>query len=139
MTGLDTDVLVRYFLGGTDATPATRRQASAARRLIEGDAPLQICKTVLLELEWVLRGLYATTPAQFVSVLDHLLALPHVTLEDRLSIEAALDAHRRGLDFADALHLASCRTCTSMASFDDRGFARKAARLKLAPSVSVPR
>jgi predicted nucleic-acid-binding protein len=137
--GLDTNVLARYFLSGTDASVATTRQEQAAQRILEGDEPLHVCKTVLLELEWVMRGLYATTPGQFAAVLEHLLALPHVTVEDRLSVEAALASHRSGLDFADALHHASYRTCASMASFDDRRFGRRAARLGLLPPVTVPR
>ncbi len=138
MIGLDTNVLARYFLSGTDAGAAITRQEQAARRLLEGDAPLHICKTVLLELEWVMRGLYATGREQFATVLEHLLALPHVTVEDRLAVEDALNSHRSGLDFADALHHASYRTCASMASFDDRKFGRRIAKLGLPPPVTVP-
>lgn len=139
MIGLDTNVLARYFLSGADPSVAIQRQEQAARRILEGDEPLHVCKTVLLELEWVMRGLYATTPGQFAVVLEHLLALPHVTVEDRLSVEAALASHRSGLDFADALHHASYRTCAAMASFDDRRFGRRAARLGLQPPVTLPR
>jgi len=39
---------------------------------------------------------------------------------------------------ADALHHASCRGCEAMASFDDRGFVRRARQLNLAPRVFVP-
>ena len=139
MIGLDTNVLARYYLAGHDVDAATTRQQLASRRLIEGSQPLYVAKTVLLELEWVMRGAYACAPAQFAGVLDHLLASPHVKVEDRLSVEAALVGHRSGLDFADALHHASYRTCTAMASFDDRRFARRAHKLGLAPVVSVPR
>jgi len=137
--GLDTDVLARYYLAGHDADAATARQQQAARRLLEGDQPLYVAKTVLLELEWVMRGAYALARAQFAAVLDHLLASPLVTVEDRLSVEAALAGHRNGLDFADALHHATYRSCAGMASFDDRKFARPAIKLGLVPPVSVPR
>ena len=96
-------------------------------------------KTVLLELEWMMRGGYALGPAQFARVLEHLLASPHITLEDRLSVEAALASHRSGLDFANALHHATYRSCKAMASFDERKLARRANRLGLLPAVSVPR
>lgn len=139
MIGLDTNVLARYYLTGHDADAATVRQQQAARRLLEGGQPVHVAKTVLLELEWVMRGAYALARDQFAAVLDHLLASPQVTVEDRLSVEAALAGHRDGLDFADALHHAAYRTCDSMASFDDRKFARRAARLGLAPPVSTPR
>ncbi len=139
MIGLDTNVLVRYYLGGHDVDIATARQQQVARRLIEAGQPLLVCKTVLLELEWVMRGVYAITRDQFAGVLEHLLSSPHVTIEDRLSVEAALGGHRSGLDFADALHHASYRTCDAMASFDDRKFARRANRLGVVPPVTVPR
>lgn len=139
MTGLDTNVLARYYLGGHEADAGTARQQQAARRLLESGQPLFVAKTVLLELEWVMRGAYGSTRAQFAGVLDHLLASPHVTLEDRLSVEAALHGHRNGLDFADALHHASYRTCDAMASFDDRKFARRANKLGSVPAVVVPR
>ena len=139
MIGLDTNVLARYYLAGHDTDAATARQQHAARRLLEGGQPLYVAKTVLLELEWVMRGAYALDRKQFAAVLDHLLASPQVTVEDRLSVEAALVGHRNGLDFADALHHATYRSCASMASFDDRKFARRATKLGLVPSVSVPR
>ncbi len=66
-------------------------------------------------------------------------ASPQVVIEDRLAVEAALAARRDGLDFADALHLATRGTCDVMASFDDRKFARRAAKPGLASKVSVPR
>jgi predicted nucleic-acid-binding protein len=139
VTGLDTNVLARYYIGGFDVDAATARQQQAARRLLEGGQPLYVAKTVLLELEWVMRGAYAGTRAQFAGVLEHLLASPQVTLEDRLSVESALVGYRGGLDFADALHHAACRACDAMASFDDRKFARRANKLGLAPAVHVPR
>jgi hypothetical protein len=42
-----------------------------------------------------------------------------------------------GVDFADALHHASYKACASVATFDDRKFARRAKRLGLAPAVTV--
>lgn len=45
---------------------------------------------------------------------------------------------RSGLDCADALHHASCRHCEAIASFDDRGFARRIHQLNLSPRVVIP-
>jgi predicted nucleic-acid-binding protein len=137
--GLDTNVLARYYLAGHEADAATVRQQQAARRLLEGGQPLMVCKTVLLELEGVMRGAYASTREQFAGVLEHLLSSPQVTVEDRVSVEAALAGHRSGLDFADALHHASYRTCETMVSFDDRKFGRRAGKLGLVPAVTLPR
>jgi predicted nucleic acid-binding protein len=73
-----------------------------------------------------------------MSVLRHLCERPHVTIEDRSTVEQALSNGDVGLDFADALHHASYRSCTRIASFDDRTFARRAKKLGLAPTVTVP-
>ena len=76
MIGLDTNVLARYCLGGNDVDAATARQQQAARRLLEGGQPRHVAKTVLLELEWVMRGAHGSTREQFAAVLNHLLASP---------------------------------------------------------------
>ena len=137
MIGLDTNVLARYYV--QDAAGAdTLKQQEAARRLMESGKPLMVCKTVLLELEWVMRGYYEFSPAEIASVMSHLLALPQVTVEDRESIVQALSHCEAGLELADALHHVSYRDCDSMASFDDKKFARRARRMGLAPRVVVP-
>ena len=58
MIGLDTNVLARYFVAEAEADATTESQRQAARRLIESGQPLYLPKTVVLELEWVLRGYY---------------------------------------------------------------------------------
>ena len=137
MIGLDSNVLARYYV--EDAADAeAQRQRSAARRLMESGQPLMVCKTVLLELEWVLRGYYEFPHAEVASVMRHLLDLPHVTIEDRGTVEQALSNAAVGIDFADALHHASYRSCANVASFDDRKFARRARKLGLAPAVVLP-
>jgi len=70
--------------------------------------------------------------------LAHLIALPGVTVEDRDEIEAALDHCRNGIDFADALHLAASKACTELLTFDDRGYAGRARKLRVKPPVRVP-
>jgi predicted nucleic-acid-binding protein len=137
MIGLDTNVLARYYVEDKKDAEA-ERQRLAARRLIESGRPLMVCKTVILELEWVLRGYYGFAQGEVVSVLRHLLALAHVTIEDRSTVEHALSHCDAGIDLADALHHASYRACASMASFDDRKFARRAKKLGLAPAVILP-
>jgi predicted nucleic-acid-binding protein len=137
--GVDTNLLVRYYVAGDADDEATQRQCEHARKLIESGRPLMVAKTVLLELEWVLRGYYRFGREEIGSVLSHLLAMPNITIEDRPSVERAMDNYVAGLDFADALHHASYAECRSMASFDDRGFARKSKKLNLIPGVFLPR
>jgi predicted nucleic-acid-binding protein len=137
MIGLDTNVLARYYIDD-DTDAETQRQRLAARRLIESGQSLMVCKTVILELEWVMRGYYGFAQADVASVLRHLIEIPQVTVEDRASVEQALSNCDAGIDLADALHHASYRSCVSVASFDDRKFARRAKKLGLAPTVVVP-
>ena len=136
MIGLDTNVLARYYIDDDAGAPA-QRQRLAARRLIESGQPLMVCKSVILELEGVMRGYYSFALAEVVSVMRHLLEQIHITVEDRESVEQALSNCEAGIDFADALHHASYRSCASVASFDDRKFARCAKKLGLAPAVVV--
>ena len=76
--------------------------------------------------------------SKVIECLDHLITLPGITVEDRDEVEAALSHCRKGIDFADALHLAASKACSEMLTFDDRGYARRARRLRLKPPVRVP-
>jgi len=136
--GLDTNVLARYYVEPAPDNPAEHRQCEAARQLVESGQRLSVCKTVLLELEWVLRGYYDYPPAQIVLAFAHLLAQPQIEVEDRTRVEQAVRNYVSGLDFADALHHASYADCQQVASFDDRGFARRSRKLGLAPPVVLP-
>ena len=97
-----------------------------------------IPKTVVLELEWVLRYVAEQSESKVIDCLAHLIALPGITVEDREEIEAALSHCRNGIDFADALHLAASSACSELLTFDDRGYARRAKKLRLKPAVLVP-
>ena len=136
MIGLDTNVLARYYIDDK-ADAEAQRQRLAARRLIESGQPLMVSKSVILELEWVMRGYYGFDQGEVASVMRHLLEQAHITVEDRDGIERALSTCDAGIDFADALHHASYKPCATVASFDDRKFARRAKKLGLAPAVVV--
>jgi len=138
MIGLDTNILARYYIQD-EADGEAQKQHELARQLIESEQPLLVCKTVLLELEWVMRGYYRFTAAEIISVFKHLLSLEYVSLEDRATLEQAVANFELGFDFADALHHASYKDCDSVASFDDKKFARRAMRVGLNPVVIVPK
>lgn len=137
MIGLDTNVLARYYIED-DSDAESRRQREAARNLLESGKTLMVSKTVLLELEWLMRGYYGIAPAAALKVLRHIISQPQFQIEDREGVNAALAHCEAGLEFADALHHASYRQCKTMASFDDRRFARRAKRLGLVPTVMIP-
>ena len=93
--------------------------------------------TVVLEFEWVMRGFYDRSPADFCLALEHLLGMPHVTVERWDAVRDALAHHRLGLNFADALHLACSAGCQRLMTFNDRRFARRAKRFGLTPEVQL--
>ncbi len=136
MIGLDTNVLARYYIDD-DADAEAQRQRLAARRIVESGQPLMVCKSVILELEWVLRGYYGFARAEVASVMRHLLHQAHITVEDRDAVERAVSNCEAGVEFTDALHHASYKSCVSVATFDDRKFARRAKKLGMAPAVVV--
>ena len=131
MRAVDTNILARFYLRG-DAVQGR----IAASVLAAGDA--FIPKTVILELEWVLRYVADQPESKVIECLAHLIALPGITVEDREEIETASSHCLNGIDLADALHLAASKACSELLTFDDRGFARRARKLRLKPPVRVP-
>ena len=116
---------------------ATIKQCEAARKLIDSGKRLMVGKTVVLELEGVLRGRYELTTQEVQQVLEHVLSMAQVEMEDKVALQSAVAALAQGFDFADALHHASYRTCASVATFDDNGFARRTKKLGLKPAVHL--
>jgi predicted nucleic-acid-binding protein len=135
MLALDTNVLARYYVREAGGA---RAQEDVARAVIERGTQLFVAKTVVLELEWVLRGVYGHPPKDVCRVIEHLLSLGHIEVEDRAAVESALGNLKKGLDFADALHHASSRRCEALLTFDARGFVGKARRLAITPPVRLP-
>ena len=137
MIAVDTNILARFYCDDPDDPEAARQRPLARRAMIESRAVF-VPITVVLEFEWVMRGFYKAAPDSFIQAVEHLLGMPHVTVERWETVKDALELHRRGLDFADALHWAASRSCEQFISFDDRRFVRRARRLNLAPEVALP-
>ena len=137
MIGLDTNILARFYVDDPN-DPEAAKQRPIAKRIITESPQLFVPLTVVLELEWVLRAFYHFEASDFRRVIEHLLGLANVTVEEWPRVSQALALQAEGLDFADALHLTACSHCESFYSFDDRRFARRAARLPLTPKVFVP-
>ena len=121
MIALDTNVLVRLV------TRDDEKQVQAAARLLETN-PVFIAKTVLLETEWVLRYCYELDRETVLDTFRKLLGLPNLSVEDREGVTLALDGYGQGLDFADALHLASSVEASKFVTFD-RDLVKRARRV----------
>jgi predicted nucleic-acid-binding protein len=108
---LDTNVLVRLV------TRDDEEQVERARAALEGQQ-LFVAKTVLLETEWVLRFSYGLPRETIRAAFENVLGLRGLLAEDRSTVLLALAAYERGLDLADALHLASSAPADRFATFD---------------------
>jgi predicted nucleic acid-binding protein len=121
MLAIDTNVVVRYLAADHP------EQSRNAKELVESEKVF-LCTTVLLESEWVLRSVYGLSSAAVAEALGAFAGLPNVTIKDAALAAKALDWTARGLDFADALHLAKAQGCEAFVSFDRR-FAKAAKAL----------
>lgn len=129
MLAIDTNIVVRYL------TADHPEQSPKTKALIDNE-DVFVCTTVLLEAEWVLRSVYGFAPAQVIKALTAFAGLPRVTLEDAALAAIALDWTLKGMDFADALHLAKSQTCDGFASFDRR--LAKAAKESAGIEIRIP-
>jgi predicted nucleic-acid-binding protein len=131
VTGLDTNVLVRYVMQD-DA-----RQSARATWLIEsftGEEPGFVPLVTVLESVWVLSGSYGLGRAQVAAVLEGLLRSKELVVDRADLVAKALGRYRdAGADFADALieRIAVAAGCPVTMTFD--AGAAKAAGMTLVP------
>jgi len=130
---LDTNVLARFFVDDADDAQAARQRPAAVAALSERSF---VSVTVLLELEWVMRGFYGLPTRDVLRVLRALASIEHITVEDRDAVLVAIDAFDKGVDFADALHIARSSRASGFATFDQR-LAKRAKALALMPPVEL--
>ena len=133
MKSLDTNVLARFFVDDADDPEAAKQRPAAVAALAERAF---VSVTVLLELEWVLRGFYELPTKDISRVLRALASIEHLTLEDRDAVLFAIDAFDRGLDFADALHVARSTRASTFATLDRR-LAKRARALARGTAVEL--
>lgn len=113
MLAVDTNVVVR-ILANDDPEQSPRAVALFERERIF------LTKTVLLETEWVLRFSYKLSRETVVCALRKVIGLQQVEVETIGVVTKALDWHEQGMDFADALHLASSTKAIEFATFDEK-------------------
>lgn len=130
MTAVDTNILVRVF------TRDNLSQAERAFAFLRKQEQIFVAKTVLLELEWVLRKGYGYPPDQILALYRELLDTPKMHIEDEPTVAQALSGYERGMDFADSLHLASAGLDCAFATFDV-ALQRKAERLAAYRIIAV--
>ena len=130
MITIDTTVLARVLMKDNPD------EARAAETLLSSNQ-CYVPLSVVLELAWVLKSVYRQERKNQIAALRSVLAADRLEVERADAVAMALDWTEEGLDFADALHLASSPPADRFATFD-RAFVRLAARLHTAIPVSAP-
>lgn len=133
MIALDTNILVRALVQDDPG------QTPVAQRLLAQAESIYLTKTVLMEVEWVLRAAYAQPPQAIHQALVALLRLPHVAAEQPDELAQALTDFAAGMDFADALHLAAAQTVGAEFHTFDAQCAKLARRHGRSAALAKPR
>ena len=119
MTGLDANVLVRYLV--QDDPVQSARATRFIERELDEQRPGFVGLVALVEVCWVLRGLYAATPTELHEMVRDLLDARQLVVEQRSVVSAALARWQGdGGDFADALIAGGARAggCVRTVTFD---------------------
>jgi predicted nucleic-acid-binding protein len=125
MTGLDTNVLMRYLL--QDDPKQTRQASQIIDRQLTEQNPGFVNLATILEVVWVLRSLLKRSPSEIATHLEHLLAADSLEIQNEQQVFEAAFALKRGTgEFEDALigALNAWAGCSHTLTFD-----RKTARL----------
>lgn len=119
MTGIDTNVLIRYI------TQDDPQQAETASQFIEKsctpEQPGYVNHIVLCEIVWVLQRCYKATPEEALKVIEQILRTEQLRVQEPPVVWLALSATRAGkADFADYLNVSINKKagCEQTATFD---------------------
>lgn len=120
MTGIDTNVLVRYLVQD-DAEQARKATYFITNECSTDDTGL-INRIVLCELVWVLETAYEYPRSAVAMALEKILRTAQFTVEDHQEAWLAFRDYQNGADFADALIAAINRRfgCGVTVTFDRR-------------------
>lgn len=113
MLAVDTNVIVRLVVNDDP------RQTARAVAVFESER-IFVPKTVIVEVEWVLRYCYGLEREAIAKSIRAVAGLPNIAMEDQAAVADALAWFERGLDFADALHLASSAPAERFGTFDEK-------------------
>lgn len=130
MISIDTNIIIRFL------TKDDKKQYEAAYALILAN-DIHVSDTVILETEWVLRYAYEFSPKQICEGLESFLGLKNVKLTNAKVVFMAIQWCRKGLDFADAFHLALSQQAEGFVTFDKK-FIKRASSTGSSVKVTLP-
>lgn len=113
--------MARFFLE-IENNPKSVQQKIIATKILS--KPVYVSLTVILEFEWVMRGVYKLDKPTILNIYRALQRLPTVTIEDKAILDNVLLLFEQGLDFADALHLAQTLSLQGFITFDNNFYKR---------------
>lgn len=126
MTGLDTNIIVRY-LAQDDPVQSPRATQIIEHRLTE-DKPGFISLVTIVETVWVLHRLYSLSDQEIANAVERMLQADTLFIQNEQQVFTAMMALKAGNgSFADALigALGAWAGCGTTLTFD-----KKATRLK---------
>lgn len=123
MTGIDTNVLVRFLV--QDNPEQARKAADLITRECSAEDPGLINRIVLCELVWVLESAYGYPRESVALALEKILRTIQFRIEDHQEAWLSFGQYKDGADFADSFIAAVNRRhgCERTVTFD-----RKAGR-----------
>ena len=123
MTGIDTNVLVRYLV--QDDPEQARKASRFITEECSTENPGLINRIVLCELVWVLETAYGYARESVARTLEKILRTSQLTIEDHQEAWSSFREYQGGADFADSFVAAVNRRlgCERTVTFD-----RKAGR-----------
>lgn len=132
MNAVDTNILVRFLVNSPIEEDIKQRRI--AKNTLEKVSYISL--TVILETAWVLKGHYKFTSQEIAQAMTLLCEISHIHIENQIFLEQSLQHFVKGMDFADALHLAQANHCQQMVSFDKKFIAKSAKFQTLIPVVA---
>ena len=121
MTGIDTNILVRFLVADDEA-----QTQSVYRLFKEAEAKKSvffISLPVLLELFWVLESVYNLPRRDIMEAVTALTTIPVLKVEAEKVVRGMLeDARKTSCDLSDLLigHVAAANSCNTVLSFDKK-------------------
>ncbi|MCK5147968.1 type II toxin-antitoxin system VapC family toxin [bacterium] len=121
MTGIDTNVLIRYIV--QDDPKQSKQAVHFIETQISANNPGFINHIVLCEVGWVLKGAYGYAKSDIIRVFQSLLnAVEIIVLESDIVWKAVNEYSKGKADFSDYLiaHLNAKYGCKSTVTFDKK-------------------
>jgi predicted nucleic-acid-binding protein len=116
--GIDTNVLVRYFI---EDDPAQSRLTDSFFQSLSSAEPGWVSQATVLEFAWIMKSVRRLDRKTIAVTMDKLTMIDSIVVERADIVDEALQRYRNGkAEFADCLIAASGRAagCSKTVTFD---------------------